>query len=198
MTGTALMIAVTLVLGHTPLGLIAMPFLKATTLHIPVIIATLFLGWEAGMLCGLTFGIHSLINSLQGGTFFAPFFVNPLVSVLPRIIFPLAVYALSGVASKALSGLKQGRFISCVIASALGTAIHTTLVMGMIFIIYGGRISAMMQNGLGVPDSIAEKGVGMGLAVLGFTNGVPEMIVAAVIAPVIVVALDRSIGRMTK
>lgn len=198
MTGTAIMIAIVLVLGHTPLGLIAMPFLRATTLHIPVIIATLYLGWEAGMICGLTFGIHSLISNLSGGSFFAAFFVNPLVSVLPRVLFPLAVYGLSRGSGKILSGFKQGRYVSCVIASALGTAIHTTMVMGMIFILYGGRIAAMMQNGLGVPDSIAEHGVGTGIAVLGFTNGLPELIVAAVIAPGIVIALDRSIGKMTK
>ncbi|MBQ8092460.1 MAG: ECF transporter S component [Clostridia bacterium] len=198
-TGTALMIAVTLVLGNTPLGLIAMPFLKATTLHIPVIIATLFLGWESGMLCGLTFGIHSLINNaFSGGTFFAPFFINPLVSVLPRVLFPLAVYGLGKAFGTLFSRLKQGRLLSCILASALGTAVHTAMVMGMVYVLYGGRIEAMLQGGLGVPDSIAANGVGMGILVLSVTNGVPELIVAAVIAPVIVIALDKSIGRTMK
>ena len=89
MTGTAMMIALTLVLANTPLGRITMPFLTATTLHIPVIIATLVLGLEAGVLTGLTFGIHSLISNLTGASFFAPFFINPLVSVLPRVLFPV-------------------------------------------------------------------------------------------------------------
>ena len=195
MTGTAMMIAVVLVLGNTPLGLIAMPFLRATTLHIPVIIATLFLGWESGMICGLTFGIHSLISNLQGGTFFAPFFVNPLVSILPRVLFPLIIYGLSKVFERLFSSFKQGRFLSCILSSAIGTAAHTTMVMGMIFILYGSRIQTMLTEGLGVPDSIAQHGVGMGIAVLGVTNGVPEMLVAMVIAPIIVAALDKSIGK---
>ena len=195
MTGTAMMIAVVLVLGNTPLGLIAMPFLRATTLHIPVIIAALFLGWESGMICGLAFGIHSLISNLQGGTFFAPFFVNPLVSILPRVLFPLLVYGLSKLFEQLFSSLKQGRFLSSIIASALGTAAHTTMVMGMIYLLYGSRIQAMLTNGLGVPDSIAQHGVGTGIALLGVTNGLPEMFVAMVIAPIIVMALDKSIGK---
>ena len=195
MTGTAMMIAVVLVLGNTPLGLIAMPFLRATTLHIPVIIAALFLGWESGMICGLAFGIHSLISNLQGGTFFAPFFVNPLVSILPRVLFPLLVYGLSKLFEQLFSSLKQGRFLSSIIASALGTAAHTTMVMGMIYLLYGSRIQAMLTNGLGVPDSIAQHGVETGIALLGVTNGLPEMFVAMVIAPIIVMALDKSIGK---
>ena len=196
MTGTAMMIAMVLLLGNTPIGLIAMPFLRATTLHIPVIIAALFLGWQAGMICGLTFGIHSLISNLHGGTFFAPFFVNPLVSVLPRVLFPLIVYGLSRLFERLFARWKQGRFLSSILSSALGTAAHTTMVMGMIYLLYGGQIQAMLTNGLGVPDSIASNGVGMGITVMGVSNGVPEMLVAMVIAPIIVAALDKSVGKL--
>ncbi|MBR1709249.1 MAG: ECF transporter S component [Clostridia bacterium] len=192
MTGTALMVAITLVLANTPLGLIAMPFLRATTLHIPVIIATLFLGWESGVICGLVFGISSLITSLNGGTFFAPFFVNPLVSVMPRVLFPLAVYGISGLVGRFFKKGKVGETVTYVVSSILGTMIHTTMVMGMIFILYGSRIEAMLQNGLGVPESIAKNGVGLGIAVMGVTNGLPEALVAAIIAPIVLLALNRA------
>lgn len=196
MTGTALMAAVTLVLANTPLGLIKMPFLTATTLHIPVIIATLVLGVESGMITGLVFGVNSLISNLTNASFFAPFFINPLVSVLPRVLFPLVVYGVKVLLERLISRWDTRRMATYVIASGLGTALHTAMVMGMIYLLYHEKIAQMLVSGAGVPEAIAARGVGMGMTVMGVTNGVPEMIVAAVIAPVIAVALDRAMGRM--
>ncbi len=198
MTGTAMMIAVTLVLANTPLGLIRMPFLTATTLHIPVIIATLVLGLEAGVITGLVFGINSLISNLTNASFFAPFFINPLVSVLPRVLFPVAVYAIMKALKKLLSRWDRHHAAAYVVSSALGTALHTFMVMGMIYLLNAGKIAQMLTQGAGVPEAIAQRGVGMGIAVMGAANAVPEMIVAAVIAPVIALALDRAMGRMRR
>lgn len=195
MTGTAMMIAVTLVLGATPLGLIRTPILTATTLHIPVIIATLVLGLEAGVLTGLVFGVQSLVNNLASTSFFGPFFINPLVSVLPRLLFPVCVHGVA-LCVKWLAGMCDKRHIAYIAASALGTAAHTTMVMGMIYLLNADKIGQMLTVGAGVPDAIASRGVGMGIAVMAVANGVPEMIVAAVIAPVVTLALDKALGRM--
>lgn len=196
MTGTAMMIAVTLVLANTPLGRITMPFLTATTLHIPVILATLVLGWQAGLITGLVFGVHSLISNLTGASFFAPFFINPLVSVLPRALFPLCVYGIAQGLKRLLGRFDPRHVVAYVAASALGTALHTTMVMGMIYLLYGGQIGQLLAQGAGVPEAIAQSGVGMGIAIMGVTNGLPEMIVACVIAPVIALALDKAMGRI--
>ena len=196
MTGTAMMVAVTLVLANTPLGLIRMPFLTATTLHIPVIIATLVLGLEAGVVTGLVFGVNSLISNLTNASFFAPFFINPLVSVLPRVLFPAAVYVIAKGVKHVTGRFSWGKAAAYICASALGTALHTAMVMGMIYLLNAQKIADMLISGAGVPQAIAERGVGMGVAVLGVTNGVPEMIVAAIIAPVIALALDKAMGRM--
>lgn len=196
MTGTAMMIAVTLVLANTPLGRITMPFLTATTLHIPVILATLVLGWQAGLITGLVFGVHSLISNLTGASFFAPFFINPLVSVLPRALFPLCVYGIAQGLKRLLGRFDPRHVVAYVAASALGTALHTTMVMGMIYLLYGGQIGQLLAQGTGVPEAIAQSGVGMGIAIMGVTNGLPEMIVACVIAPVIALALDKAMGRI--
>jgi len=190
-----MMIALTLVLANTPLGLIRMPFLTATTLHIPVIIATLALGLEAGVVTGLVFGLNSLIANLSGVSFFAPFFINPLVSVLPRVLFPCFVFLFSKLIAAATSRLFKTRAAAYVLASAMGTAMHTVMVMGMIYLLYHGRIADMLSSGAGVPQAIAARGVGMGVAAMGAANGIPEMIVAAVIAPVVSLALDKAFGR---
>lgn len=197
MTGTAMMIALTIVVANTPLGLIRLPFLTATTLHIPVIIATLVLGVEAGVITGFVFGVSSLISNLTGASFFAPFFVNPLVSVLPRVLFPVGVYAIDMLFEKMVGHYDCHRTVSGIAASALGTLLHTVMVMGMIYVLYHGRIAELLVAGAGVPDLIAQRGVGMGVALLGVINGVPEAIVAAVIAPVVSAALDRALGNIS-
>lgn len=196
MTGTAMMIALTLVLANTPLGRITMPFLTATTLHIPVIIATLALGVESGVLVGLTFGVHSLISNLTGASFFAPFFINPLVSVLPRALFPICVYGIAKGAQRVLGRFDPHRAVSYVLASFVGTALHTTMVMGMIYLTGAGRIAEMLASGVNAPAALAEQGIGLGIAAMGVANGLPEAIVAAVIAPVVTIALDKAIGRI--
>ncbi len=196
LTGTAMMVAVTLVLANTPLGRITMPFLTATTLHIPVIIATLVLGWQAGMITGLVFGVHSLISNLTGASFFAPFFINPLVSVVPRVLFPLFVYGIQKAMLR--TGGERGRFQAYVAASALGTVLHTFMVMGMIYLLYAGAIEQMLVSGANVPEAIASQGVGMGIAVMSVTNGLPEMLVAVFLAPVLSAAVERALGRAVR
>lgn len=196
MTGTAMMIAVTLVLGSTPLGLIRTPVLTATTLHIPVIIATLVLGLEAGVLTGLVFGILSLIGNMASTSFFGPFFLNPLVSVLPRILFPICVYGIFCVVKRSAARDAHRPVAAYVLSSALGTALHTTMVMGMIYLLNADKIALMLENGIGAPETIVSRGVGMGIVAMAVANGVPEMIVAAVIAPVVTLALDKAFGRM--
>lgn len=198
MTGTAMMIALIVVLANTPLGLIRLPFLTATTLHIPVIIATLVLGLEAGVIAGLVFGVNSLISNLTGASFFAPFFINPLVSVLPRVLFPVCVHLIRRTVERLVGHYDCHRPVAYLAASALGTLMHTVMVMGMIYLLYHGRIAEMIAAGMSAPDLLAQRGVGLGVALLGVVNGVPEAIVATVIAPFISQALDRVLGRMKK
>lgn len=48
MVSVALMGAIIIVLANTPLGMIQLPIIKATTVHIPVIIGAILLGPSAG------------------------------------------------------------------------------------------------------------------------------------------------------
>lgn len=191
MTGTALMVAVTLVLGSTPLGLITTPFLTATTLHIPVIIATLALGLRAGVITGLVFGLQSFVNSFTSPSFLGPFFFNPLVSVLPRILFPVCVYSIARIMKQLMGGYDKRHAVAYVTASALGTGLHTAMVMGMMYLLNAGKIAAALAAGGNAPQALMDKGVGLGLMALAVSNGLPEMLVAAAIAPAVTMALDR-------
>ncbi|MEI3130221.1 MAG: ECF transporter S component [Oscillospiraceae bacterium] len=57
----AMLSAIILLLAFTPLGLIDLPLIKATILHVPVIIGAVLLGWRKGTLLGGVFGLASLV-----------------------------------------------------------------------------------------------------------------------------------------
>ena len=77
MISVALMSAIVIVLANTPLGMIQLPIVKATTVHIPVIIGAILLGPEAGAILGGVFGVCSLISNTMAPTLlsfaFSPF-----------------------------------------------------------------------------------------------------------------------------
>ena len=92
---TSLFVALTLVLGFTPLGIIPLGFINVTILHIPVIIGTILLGWRTGLLLGFFFGLTStlrafgiptpasaLVSTLMSAS---PVFVV-IMSMLPRLL----------------------------------------------------------------------------------------------------------------
>src|SRR3712207_9391209 len=59
----ALMAAIIILLVNTPLGMIQLPIIKATTVHIPVIVGAICLGPLAGAILGGVFGICSLVSN---------------------------------------------------------------------------------------------------------------------------------------
>ena len=63
MVSVALMAAIVIVLANTPLGMIQLPIIKATTVHIPVILGAILLGPGAGAILGAVFGICSLVSN---------------------------------------------------------------------------------------------------------------------------------------
>ena len=63
LTSVALMAAIVILLANTPLGMIQLPVIKATTVHIPVILGAVLLGPMAGAVLGGVFGICSLISN---------------------------------------------------------------------------------------------------------------------------------------
>ena len=77
MVSVALMAAIVVVLANTPLGMIQLPIVKATTVHIPVIIGAILLGPTAGAILGFVFGMCSLISNTMAPTLlsfaFSPF-----------------------------------------------------------------------------------------------------------------------------
>lgn len=97
---SAILIAWIIVLGMTQLGFIPVGPIKATTLHIPVLIAAIIFDRNMGFMLGLVFGCYSLFQNLTRPTPLSFVFINPLVSILPRVLFPLLAYRLMQVFKK--------------------------------------------------------------------------------------------------
>lgn len=81
-----LLIGIMIVLTSTPLGFIPVGPIFATTIHIPVLIAAILLGRKGGTIMGLVFGLLSLIRAYTNPTATSFIFMDPFVSLFPRIV----------------------------------------------------------------------------------------------------------------
>lgn len=197
---TAMLMATVILLGFTPLGIIDLPLIKATILHIPVIIGSILLGWRSGALLGAVFGLVSLIKNTMAPSLlsfaFSPFIPVPgmdhgsvwalVVCLLPRIIIGIT----PDLTYRGINWLLRNRHtvtrtISMVAASIVGSFTNTILVMGLIFVIFRDAYAAMNN----IPTD-AVLGVILGVVA---TNGVPEAIVAAIITPAICLPLKKAL-----
>ena len=80
LTSVALMAAIVILLANTPLGMIQLPVIKATTVHIPVILGAILLGPLAGSILGGVFGICSMISNTTAPTLLS-FAFSPFMSM---------------------------------------------------------------------------------------------------------------------
>lgn len=101
--------AITAVLGLTPIGFIPIGPTRATIMHIPVIIGAIMEGPIVGGFVGLIFGLFSIFQAVTAPTPVSFAFINPLVSVLPRILIGIISYytyrGLSTIGNKGIKGL---------------------------------------------------------------------------------------------
>ena len=94
---TSLIGAIIVMLSVIPqLGLIQIfPAVSITIIHIPVLIGVMTLRRPSAIILGTLFGLGSLFAALtRGATPVDLAFVNPLISVVPRILFAIIAYEL--------------------------------------------------------------------------------------------------------
>ena len=136
--------ALTVLLGITPLGFIRLPWgLAITLLHIPTILGALIIGWPAGLGIGAIFGIFSLIQAASNPVGLDALFVNPLISVLPRILFGLTVSFIFSLLSKIKILPKT---IAASITAVVSTLIHTLYVSFALYGFAGKQVSELLGN----------------------------------------------------
>lgn len=182
-TLTAVFIALTLLLGMTPLGLIPLGVINLTILWLPVITGTLFMGLKTGIGLGLCFGLASALSafglSLVPASALARALIarSPILAILmcfvPRLLVPMTTW----LAYKGLGG--EERFpLSAAGAAVTGTLTNTVFYLGLMLLFY-------TVTGL---DNMAVKAVIGGTGLLG---GGCEAVAAAILVPPILRALGR-------
>ena len=123
--------AIIIVLMITGLAFINIgTFASITILHIPVLIGAFVLGKKYGVFLGFIFGMSSMIMAFILAGPNLPF-TNPLLSVLPRMVFGFIVYPLYLLFSK----LFKNKWISSAVTFGLCTFIHTILVVTILFVV---------------------------------------------------------------
>ena len=78
---TALFGAIIVVMSFTPLGFIPLVVINATTIHIPVILGSLFLGPKKGAVLGGVFGMCSFLRSTIAPSSLSAFVFSPVIAV---------------------------------------------------------------------------------------------------------------------
>ena len=195
----AMLCAVLLVMGMTGIGFIPLPVIKATTMHIPVILGAVLLGPAAGGVLGALFGLCSIwANTTSPGLLafaFSPFMsTEGLVGVLKSLWIALGCRILLGVMAgwlwKGLHKLLKKDYLALPITAALATLCHTILVMGSIYLLLAQQYAQAKNVGITAV---------FGLVMATVTaSGIPEAIAAAILVTVIGKALLRLMERMKK
>ena len=193
----AFFVAIEVVLMLTPLGYIPVGPIRATTMHIPVIVAGILMGKKYGSWMGFVFGLTSLLINTFTPTptsfVFTPFisvggihgnFFSLVIVFVPRILLGY----LSSVIYQALKKWLKKDYISMVIAAALNTLIHTCLVLGGIYVFFGEAYGQVLNKSM---EAVKAFIIGIISA-----NGVMEMILAAIVVPILVKALKPTVERM--
>lgn len=195
MVSVALMAAIVIVLANTPLGMIQLPIIKATTVHIPVIIGAILLGPSAGAILGAVFGICSLISNTAAPTLlsfaFSPFMsTTGLIGAVKAIWISVGCRMLIGIAAGwlyiLLVRLKVNQLAALPIVGFAGSMVNTIAVMGSIYLLFAQQYAQAREVGV-----TAVWGLIMGTVT---ASGIPEAVAAAVL----VLALGKVLIQLFK
>jgi len=153
--------AVAILLGVTRLGFIPVPNLSGNATIMHV--PAILGGILEGPIVGALVGlIFGVFSFLNAGI---PLFADPLVAVLPRIFIGVtAAYTYMGL-------VRVNKFVALIIAAAVGTLTNTVLVLGM------GIIRGYLPAAAFWPITL--------------TNGLAEVVIAAIITVVLVLGVER-------
>ena len=190
MVSVALMAAIVVLLANTPLGMIPLPIIKATTTHIPVIVGAILLGPLAGAILGGVFGICSMVSNTLGPAVLS-FAFSPVVAAnntgavgaLKAVWIAFGCRIMIGVVSGwvwiLLKKLKVSDYIALPIVGFVGAMTNTVCVMGSIYFLLRPEYAEAMKVGI---DAV------FGL-IMGIITG--SSVLEAIVALVLVTGIGK-------
>ena len=186
LASVALMMAVVILLANTPFGMIQLPVVKATTVHIPVILGAILLGPLAGAILGAVFGICSMISNTMAPTLlsfaFSPFMSMTGLSGVFRVIWVsvgcrIFIGVIAGWFWILLKRFKVNGLAALSITGFLGSMVNTVFVMGSIYLLFASQYA--------IAKNVAIDAVWGLIMVTVTASGIPEAIVAAILVAII-------------
>lgn len=176
---TAILIAITLVLGLTPIGFIAIPgLIEVTLMCLPVIVGSLVLGWRAGVVLGAVFALTSIITAITrsplGSLLLDASVVKTLILlIIPRLLFPIVAFFVYKIIHAKRDGVNIG------VAAAAGSATNTVVFLVLLAWLF--------------PDLVA----GQVFTFAALVNGTIEAALATFVCVPVVSALKKSVPPLT-
>ncbi|MBW9212702.1 MULTISPECIES: ECF transporter S component [Terrabacteria group] len=179
-------VAIELLLALTPLGYLNVGVISITLMHLPVILAGVFMGKKEGATIGFVFGLASFLRATFAPNLtsfcFTPFysigqiqgnFYSLLICFGPRIFL--------GWLAGFLNDLGKERFPELpwmMVLSIICTFMHSISVMSLIWLFFGTAFASVV-------------GVSVGAVIVSVlvSNGLLEMVVAGIIIPFVYHAL---------
>lgn len=195
LASVALMMAIVILLANTPFGMIQLPVIKATTVHIPVILGAILLGPLAGSILGATFGICSMISNTLAPTLlsfaFSPFMsMTGLVGVVKALWISVGCRIMIGLVTGWLwiffKKVNLNGLIALPVTGFTGSMVNTVFVMGSIYLLFASQYADAKNVGI---DAV------WGLIMVTVTaSGIPEAIVAAILVALIGKVMQRLVN----
>lgn len=182
----AVLIAIMLIFGFTPLGYIPLPFAELTLMCLPVIIGTFVLGLRAGMGLCAVFILTSIAQLIMKPSALALILLdaNPLLCVVSLIIPRLLIAPACWFTAKAF---KKHEAAGLAVGSAAGSLANTFVYLGLLQWWFAAPIAAGF--------AVTEAGASALIWGVVLTNGLPEAALAAIVCPLVSRALSKSIPR---
>lgn len=181
LTMMAIATAILLIQNFVPfLGNLPLPPLNPTIIHITVIVFTFLLGTRDGMIIGAIWGIIRMIRAfaMPASPLDPLIWTNPMIAVLPRLLVGLTVGVTYQWLQKRWPSTHNLR-----ISAFLGSLTNTVFVMLFIYVFFTEDIAYLMN--------IQMNNIVYGLLAIVVTSGIPEAIIAAIIAPIVVKPLKK-------
>lgn len=183
LTIRAIFIALITIQSVTPfLGFIPLGIINLTIVHLTVIVAALVLGPQDGAVMGLIWGLGTLIRAyIAPRTPLEPLiFTNPVIAILPRILVGYG----AGWSYRWFKTQLRSATVAMATAAAVGSIINTSLVLLLMRWLSAGALASFYQVRVTSLNHIL-----MGVVA---TNGIPELIVALVVVPLVVQAIFKA------
>jgi len=198
LVATAILSGIAVVMSFPFVGTLALPLMPAAAsiAFLPVMVAAIMLGFWPGVAVAIVAGAASLIRAFIIPTMMAPFFMNPLVSMIPRILVAITVWVVFNAMVKIAKDTKGAKItVMAGISGAIGSIANTFFVLGSVYLFYAAPLAS--DGGTLMSPSLSFQTDAFGL--VGFTlfgvattNGLAELIINTILVAVLVTALTKA------